>query len=114
MSESNGVDVMKMTKKDFLAIPCRKWDEKLTGVRGVYVLPSRRKHESGWACMDFVAVFDDGRPMIRFGGGCDDVSFVGEYFNMDCTYPHGIIHIWSHRRFTISCDLSSIHFTEGN
>ena len=113
MSESNGVDVMKMTKKEFLSIGKRPWDEKLTGVRGVYVLPSRRKHESGWACMDFVAEFmDDRRPMIRFGGGCDDVSFVGAHFNMDCTYPRGIIHIWNRRSFTISCDLSSIHFTE--
>lgn len=115
MSESNGVDVMKMTKKDFLAIPCRKWDEKLTGVIGVYVLPSRRKHDSGWACMDFVAEFADSRrPMIGFGGCTDDVSFVGSHFRMDCTYPHGIIHIWCAygRTFSISHNLSSIDFKE--
>lgn len=112
MSESNGVDVMKMTKKDFLAIPCRKWDEELTGVEGVYVLPSRRKHDSGWACMDFVAEFADGRPMIRFGGGCDDVRFYGKGFRMDCTYPHGIIRIHARGTFTISSDLSSIDFRE--
>ena len=101
-----------MTKKELLASPRRPWDERLTGVCGVYVLPSRRKHESGWTCMDFVAEFRDDRPMVRFGGGCDDVSFVGAHFNMDCTYPHGIIHIWSRRSFAISCDLSSIHFME--
>lgn len=111
--ETNGVDVMKMTKKEFLAIPRREWDEVLHGVRGVYVLPSRRKHGSGWACMDFVAVFDDDRPMVRFGGGTDDVSFIGTYFRMDCSYPHGIIHIWcTCRTFSVSCDYSSINFVE--
>lgn len=104
-----------MTKKEFLAIPRRPWDERLTGVIGVYVLPSRRKHDSGWACMDFVAEFADGnKPMIRFGGRCDDVCFIGKHFRMDCTYPHGIIHIWCayDRTFSVSCDLSSIDFKE--
>lgn len=109
----NTMDTMKMTKKDFLAIPHRPWDERLTGVRGAYVIPSRRKHESGWACMDFVAEFeDDNKPMVRFGGGCDDVTFIGTHFSMDCTYPKGVIHIWNRRGFTISSDLSSIHFVE--
>lgn len=100
-----------MTKKELLEIPRRKWDEELHGVCGVYVLPSRRKHDSGWACMDFVAVLDDNRPMIRFGGGCDDVSFYGYGFAMDCIYPSGIIHIWNrYRTFTVSRDLSSIDF----
>lgn len=102
-----------MNKKELLAIPHRKWDEKLHGVRGVYVIPSGRKHDSGWACMDFVARFDDGRPMVRFGGGCDDVSFRGNGFAMDCTYPHRIVHIWNRgHTFTISHDLSSIDFIE--
>lgn len=103
-----------MTKKELLAVPSRKWDEELHGVRGVYVLPSRRKHDSGWACMDFVAEFaDKRRPMIRFGGNCDDVSFDGDCFRMDCTYPHGIIHIWNRiNTFSVSQGISSIDFVE--
>ena len=111
----NELDPMKMTKKEFLAtIPHRPWDEELTGVSGVYILPSRRKHDSGWACMDFVVEFMDDRPMIRFGGGTHDISFVGTHFRMDCTYPHGIIHIWCGcgQTFSISSDLSSINFVE--
>ena len=61
--------------------------------------------------MNFVAVFKGNRPMIRFGGGCDDVGFYGDGFAMDCIYPHGIIHIWNrYHTFTISSDLSSIDF----
>lgn len=101
-----------MTRKELLSVEKRKWDEVLRGVNGVWVLPSRRKHDSGWACMDFVATFADGRKMVRFGGGCDDVSLRGEHFRMDCDYPSGIIHIWSHRTFSISSDCSSVDFVE--
>ena len=102
-----------MTKKELLAIPRREWSEKLSGVCGVYVLPNRRKHESGWMCMDFVAEMNNGRSMIRFGGACDDISFRGDGFAMDCSYPSGIIHIWNrHYTFAVSVDLSSIDFVE--
>lgn len=113
MGESNP---RKMTRKELLAFPYREWDEVLHGVRGVYVLPSRRKHESGWSCMDFVAEFEDDRPPKRFGGPTDDVSFAGTHFRMDCTYPHNIIHIWCAygRTFTISAGISSLTFTEEN
>lgn len=100
-----------MTRKELLAVPKRKWDEVLTDVSGVYVIPSRRKHESGYNCMDFVATTPKG--MIRFGGGCDDISFCGHSFRMDCVSQ--IIHIWNSKypgTFSVSKDLSSITFTE--
>lgn len=46
---------MKYNRKELLAVPKRKWNEVLTDVTGVYVIPSGRKHDSGYACMDFVA-----------------------------------------------------------
>lgn len=102
-----------MNRKELLQIPKRKWNEELKGTCGVYVIPSGRKHDSGWACMDFVAEFRDNRPMVRFGGGCDDVSFWGHHFRMDCEHPSRIIHIWnSHGTFSVSHDVSSITFTE--
>jgi hypothetical protein len=102
-----------MTRKELLALPQRKWDEILYNVSGVYVIPSRRKHDSGWACMDFVAEFNEKESqMVRFGGGCDDVRFAGNHFRMDCAYPSGIIHIWNDKPFKISRDLSSIDFVE--
>lgn len=100
-----------MDKKELLETPFRDWEQTLERVVSVYVLPSERKHESGWACMDFVAEFEDGSK-TRFGCCCDDVSFKGEHFRMDCLYPSGIIRIWNLNCFSISPDLSSIDFTE--
>lgn len=101
-----------MTKKEFLAIPKREWNNVLREVWGVYVIPNGRTYKSGWGCMDFVAEFKDGREMVRFGGICDDVSFCGSHFRMDCLYPGGIIHIWSWSTFSVSCDVSRINFIE--
>lgn len=100
-----------MTRKELLEVPKRKWDEILTGVSFVWVIPSRRKHDSGWACIDFVASTPKG--LVRFGGGCDDVSFEGNYFRMDCDYKTKLLRIWNNRKFTIDCDGSSISFIEG-
>lgn len=41
-------------REELLSIPKRKWDEEIHGVDVVYIIPSRRKHDSGYACMDFV------------------------------------------------------------
>lgn len=101
-----------MKRKDLLAIPKRNKEEVLRGVSGVYVIPSRRKHESGWACMDFVAYYADGS-MIGFGGGCDVLAFKGGYFRMDCDPESSCLHIWiSHGTFSVSKDLSTIDFVE--
>lgn len=104
---------MKYTRKELLAVPKRQWHHILLDVSGVYVIPSGRKHDSGYACMDFVAEFKDKeKPLVRFGGGCDDVSFEGTHFRMDCLHPSRIIRIWNKKGFIISSDVSSIIFTE--
>lgn len=100
-----------MTRKELMRVPKRDPCETLLNVAGVYVIPSGRKHESGWACMDFVATFYD-RPMVRFGGKCDSVSFDGFHFHMDCTYPNRVVHIWNVYPFHISQDSDTIHFLE--
>lgn len=100
-------------REELLPVPKRKWDEELHGVNGVWVIPNRKKHESGWECMDFVATFKDkNKEPVRFGGGCDSVDFQGDGFRMDCDYPSGIIHIWSNYPFAITADLSSVSFID--
>lgn len=95
--------------EDLESIPRRKWLETIKTAL-VYVFPSKRIHDSGFACMDFVAVLPD-LTRVRFGGGCDSVSFFGKAFQMDCM-PNGIIRIFNQRGFTVSCDVSSIFFYE--
>lgn len=102
-----------MTRKELLEVPKRKWDETLSDVQGVWVIPSRKKHDSGFSCMDFVASTPSG--LIRFGGGCDDIRLVGANFRMDCIYNPKLIHIWNSGKkgtFSVSKDLSSIDFVE--
>ena len=106
-----------MTRKEFKDTPERKWDEVLHGVVGVWAMPNGKKHDSGWGCMDFVAEFEDGRPNVKFGGGCDVVEFVDNspsdcfgVFRMDCDYKSRLVHIWSHVPFSVSADLSTIYF----
>lgn len=101
-----------MTRKELKTIPRRKWNEELEGVKGVWVFPSGRKHDSGWACMDFIATFKDRDP-VRFGGGCDVVLFDGNHFRMDCEYPSRVIRIFNIcNTFSVSADLSTIYFKE--
>ena len=102
-----------MARKELLVVPKRKLDEVFHNVFGVYIIPSRRKHDSGYNCMDFVATTPKG--MVGFGGGCDDVRFCGSHFRMDCC--NGIIHIWNSRQnagkpmtFSVSSDVSSVDF----
>ena len=99
----------KYTRKHLLQVPKRKWDEPIK-TTSVYVIPSGRKHDSGFACMDFVADTTNG--LVGFGGSCDDVAFEGKNFRMDCIYPERIIHIWNPKAFVISTGISSIVFSE--
>lgn len=99
-----------MNRKELLAVPKRKWDEELMA-KYVYVIPSGRKHESGYAQMDFVAITVDGKK-VGFGGVCNSVEFQGNWFRMDCLHPSRIIRIWNRKPFIVSVGISSIDFIE--
>ena len=98
-------------RSELLSVPARDWDGDIRHAIGVYIIPSRRKHDSGYAIMDFVAVIKGGQ-MIRFGGCCDDVSLRGQNFRIDCEYGSKLVHVWNRFPFTITRDLSSIDFIE--
>lgn len=103
-----------MNRKELLQAEQKKVGEDLKRVVGVWVLPSGRKHDSGWAKMDLVAEVSHGNETkrVRFGGYCDDIVFEGSHFRMDCDYPSRIIHVWNPRKFSVSGDGSSVYFTE--
>lgn len=98
-------------RQELLAVPAVDHFLKEIVTTSVYVVPNRRKHESGWMCMDLIAILSKGR-RVRFGGVCDDLAFVGTHFRMDCDYPSGIIHIWNRNDFKVCGGLSSITFVE--
>jgi hypothetical protein len=104
------------TRAQFEALPSRKWSEDIGPFDSMIVLPSRRKHDSGYRCMDFVAV-RDGKPLCKLSG-CSDVIHmqgIGGYgrwlenyggvpymvppvdFSIDCLPVSGLLQIFSHR-----------------
>ena len=84
------------------------WD-KPTTYSELFVLPSGKKHDSGWALMVLVGVKKDGS--LERAAWCDDICWdvqgVDEYrMRTDCTYPSGILHFWG-STYTVGASLSS-------
>jgi hypothetical protein len=99
----------------------RKLDQCIENCRSAFIIPNGNRHGSGYGCFDIFACIPDGTHdhndkckvfIFKCGGCCDDISFEGEHFRMDCMHPSGIIRIWNRRGFTITEDLSSISFVE--
>ena len=67
--------ITEMTRKDFEALPYRS-DTFKGSFDSLVILPSRQKHDSGYRCMDFVAVIKD-EPICRLSGCSDVIHFDG-------------------------------------
>ena len=104
-----------MTKKEFnekydraMAVP---WDFPIMDVHTVWILPTRRKHESGYAIMHMLIHLKDGR-YIKEEGHCDVIDLEGSNFRIDCEYPGKILRIFNHYGFDIGDRLSTVSFIE--
>lgn len=62
------------TQKELKALHARKWDEDIGQFDSLVILPTRQMHDSGYRCMDFVAVKDN-KPLCRLNG-CSDVIHI--------------------------------------
>ena len=61
--------VFDMTKKDFNKVPKRDRLAKDIGeFRSSVIIPLNYEHDSGWMCMDFAAVNDEGESICRLSG----------------------------------------------
>lgn len=69
------LDIRTATKKELEALRLRNWNENIGLFNSLVVLPTRRKHESGYRIMDFVAV-KGVSPICRLSG-CSDVLHLG-------------------------------------
>jgi len=69
------MQINKMTRKDFEALPHRKWDEEIE-CDSIIILPTHKKHDSGFRKMDFVAVVKD-EPICLLSGCSDVIHFDG-------------------------------------
>lgn len=94
--------VNDMTRKELEALPHRKWSEEIV-CRSIVILPLRRKHDSGFRCMDFVAVDDQNQAMGLLAGGSDVVHIDGigglkqikhSAWNIDCLPKSGLLRLF--------------------
>ena len=103
----------KMTRKEFEALPDRKWDQVII-CNSIVILPTRHMHDSGYRCMDFVACV--GNDPLCLLSGCSDVIHVdgiGGYgdnwlrrygtvpsatppsgWSIDCLPTSGLLRMW--------------------
>ena len=106
-----------MTRKELLAIPLReKWDTPVEGVDGVYLIPTAKKHESGYSCMRLVAYWQDDdtgeRKYVGCGYYCDAIVLKGLNFRIDAELPNRIVHIFNYNKFSITEEISSLYLVE--
>lgn len=70
--------VFNMKKKDFEVVPRYKgMDGSGLEFESLVIIPTKEKHDSGWMCMDFVAVGFDGEPICRMSGWSDVLELDG-------------------------------------
>lgn len=70
-------------------------------INSIVIIPTKEKHDSGFMCMDFVAVDDNFKPMYRLSG-CSDV------LHIDClseirNYLDGISNMSYPKQWKIDC-----------
>ncbi len=112
-----------MKKRDFDNVPEREsWDANIGEFDSLVIIPTRRKHDSGYMCMDFVAC-NKNEPVCRLSG-CSDVLHIdgiGGYgkwngcipkyvspksWSVDCL-PCGYLRVWCSEKLEAGPALSS-------
>jgi hypothetical protein len=69
--------INKWTKRDFMRLPRRKWDENVGSFKSLVIIPMKNIHNSGYRNMDFVAVDKKGVPICRLTDGSDILHIEG-------------------------------------
>jgi len=68
------VNINTMKRKDFEKLSHREWNEDIGEFDSLIILPLKKRHDSGYRCLDFVAVKND-EPICLLSG-CSDVVHI--------------------------------------
>ena len=118
------MNVFNMTKEDFEKVPERDgWSKDIGEFYSLVIIPMDYAHDSGWMCMDFVAVDKENEPICKLSG-CSDVlnlDGIGGYgewqvevpnriepkgWSIDCL-PCGYLRLFSRSTLTAGAALSN-------
>ena len=68
------MDILTMKKEDFEKVPFRNAETNLDDFYSAVIIPAEDMHDSGYRCMDFVAVNSSKEPICRL-----DIDGIGGY-----------------------------------
>lgn len=109
-------DANQWTRKEFLALPKRKWD-KVEEYGSIIFFSTRRKHDSGYSMITVVGCeMVDLDPVEIISQSCDDISWALPFelfldkISTDCLAKSGAMRMWlgSGLAFKAMADLSSL------
>lgn len=69
--------IFKMTKEDFAQVPMVEDPYTAPSFSSLVIIPTENEHDSGWICMEFVAVDGRGNPMFKMSGYSDVLHLDG-------------------------------------
>lgn len=86
------MDFMKMKKKDIRALDIPTLDclSEATNVYSIIIIPTTKKHDSGFSCMEFILINKNGEPVYRTFGGSDVINIDGIGGYGDWNPDHGV------------------------
>lgn len=86
------MDMFTMRKKDFKKIPLRTKETNLSDIYSLVIIKTKRMHDSGYLCMDFVALDSKGKPICRISGMSDvlHINGIGGYGDFKNGVPEAI------------------------
>ena len=127
-------DINKMTRKELEAVPFKEsWNSDVIEFNSLVILPLRKIHDSGFRCMDFVAVLKN-EPICRLSGWSDIIHLDGigglgyrwsdnnkvpdkvppSGWNIDCLHTIGLLRLFTHYKLIAGQALSSFEIYTRN
>ena len=101
----------RWTRKEFLALPVRKWDMK-SEYDSLTIVPTYRVHDSGYRLMAIVGHINKEGPK-EIAAFCDDIDWripmpLDTWIRTDMTTTSNCAHMWGNGlRFRVGCSVSS-------
>lgn len=106
---------MRLNKKELLKLPHRKWDDTEKRYNQIFLVPSGKKHSSGYMHIAVIGVYEEEKKdKYEITAYPDDIScsnFVYPSVRMDCFYPSGVLRYHGDGFFTVSAAISSVTIT---
>lgn len=113
------MNILTMKKEDFEKVPFRNAETNLDDFYSAVIIPTEDMHDSGYRCMDFVAVNSKKEPICRLSGCSDvlDIDGIGGYglngvlsdmvdnkaWKIDCL-PCGYLRIFAGTSYKLQAD----------